>query len=111
MEEVKKHLTNSNKTWMNNTVLRMRLFFSPVLINKLVGVVYYFQTSVNILHTIPNIKSITLETADSYARAYSNSLLDDDLDDEVSKIELPTLTEAKDRTPFKETFLQILSVT
>ena len=42
MEEVKKHLTNSNKTWMNNTVIRMRAFFSPVLINKLVGVVYYF---------------------------------------------------------------------
>ena len=88
----------------------MRAFFSPVLINKLVGVVYYFQTSVYILHTIPNINAITLETAASYARAYSNSLLDDDQDDETSKIELPTLTKAKDWTPFKETFLQLLSI-
>ena len=111
MEEVKKHLTNSNKTWMNNTVIRMRAFYSPVLINKLVGVVYYFQTSVNILHTIPNINAITPKTAASYASAYSNSLLDDDQDDEASKIELPTLIKAKDWTPFKETFLHLLSIT
>ena len=59
----KKQLINGNKIWMNNGLTRMRAFFSPVLINKLVGVMYYFNTAVKIFHCIPDINLITSDEA------------------------------------------------
>ena len=111
IENFKKHLSNSNKIWMNNNQSRMRGFFTPVLINKLVGVMYYFNTAVKVFHCVPDINQVDSDEAMEYANVYKETILNEDKEDEAKDPQLPELNDAKDWTPFKEAFLHMLSVT
>jgi hypothetical protein len=111
IDAFKKHLTNSNKTWLNHTLTRMRSFYTPVLINKLLGVLYYYHTAVHLFHNIPDLNLIDDATAATYGRTYNQNSIEKDNDGDIDKIELPQLNEAKDWTPFKEKFNQLLDLT
>ena len=106
-----KHLTNSNKIWMNNSLVRTRAFFTPVVISRLIGVLYYYHTAVHLLHTIPDLNIISATTASNYGRVYHEHTAIKDKDSDIDKIELSQLNEAKDWTPFKEKFMQLLDLT
>ena len=62
----KKHLTNSNKTWLNHSLVRMRAFFTPVMINKLLGILYYYHTAVHLFHSIPDVNLVDSADANNY---------------------------------------------
>ena len=111
IDAFKKHLTNSNKTWMDNTQVRMRAFFTPVVISRLIGVLYYYHTAVHLLHSIPDLNIINSATASNYGRVYLQHIAIKDKDGDIDKIELSQLNEAKDWTPFKEKFMQLLDLT
>ena len=96
IENFRKQLINGNKIWMNNNSQRMRAFFSPVLINKLVGIMYYMNTAVKTFHCIPDINLIDSVAATEYANAYKSTLLDEDQEDEMKETKLPKLSDAKD---------------
>ena len=100
IENFKKHLSNSNKIWMNNNQTRMRGFFTPVLINKLVGVMYYFNTAVKVFHCVPDINQVDSDEAMEYANVYKETILNEDQEDEAKDQQLPELNDAKDWTPF-----------
>ena len=50
----KKYLTNLNKTFASSTNENLRIYFSPVDISRLVGVVYYFNHAINTFHRLPD---------------------------------------------------------
>ena len=107
----KKHLTNSNKTWLNHSNTRMRAFFTPVMINKLLGVLYYYHTAIHLFHSIPDLNLVHGLNSSNYGRLYNELGGDKDNEDSIDKIVLPQLNEAKDWTPFKEKFKQLLDLT
>ena len=112
IDAFKKHLTNNNKTWLNHSLTRMRSFFSPVLVNKLLGVLYYYHTAVYLFHSIPDLNLVDNPSAIQYGRIYNQNDTEKDNDGDISdKIVLPELSEAKDWTPFKEKFFQLLELT
>ena len=111
IENFKKHLVNGNKIWMNNSQTRMRAFFSPVLINKLIGVMHYFNTAIKVIHCIPDINLVDSDGAIEYANLHKDAMLNEDQEDEAKESQLPELNDAKNWTSFKEAFLHILSLT
>lgn len=111
IDSFKKHLTTSNKTWLNHSLPRMRAFFTPVLISRLVGTLYYFHTAVHLFHNIPDINLVDATAASKHGRIYHQHRSSKDNDGDIDKIELSDLNEAKDWTPFKEKFIQLLDLT
>ena len=111
IDSFKKHLTTSNKTWLNHSLPRMRAFFTPVLISRLVGTLYYFHTAVHLFHNIPDLNLVDATAASKYGRIYHQHRSSKDNDGDIDKIELSDLNEAKDWTPFKEKFIQLLDLT
>ena len=105
----KKHIIRNNKTWMNHAQARMAAFFTPIVTDRLVGVLYYYQHSVKLLHTIPDPLLVTRDMADQYSSQYKESIVENEDNDE--DIDIPTLTEAKHWSSFKESFLVSLNLT
>ena len=108
VEGFKKHLVRCNKNWMNHASPIMRVFFSPIIIDSLVGILYYFHTAVKVLHTIPCVMDISIDEAKHYGHTYKASLTSNDEDNE--DVELPQLKEGKDWSRFKESFLMKLNL-
>ena len=111
IEAFHKHLTNSNKTWLNNSLVRMRAFFTPIMISRLTGALYYYHSAVHLFHSIPDLNLVDANAASNYGRIYLQHSQVKDNDGDIDKIELSVLNEAKDWTPFKEKFLQLLDLT
>lgn len=111
IEGFKKHLATSNKTWMNHNTPRMRAFFTPVIVSRLIGVLYYFHTAVHLFHCIPDLNLVDATTASNYGRSYLQHSAAKENDGDIDKIELSSLNEAKDWTPFREKFSQLLDLT
>ena len=105
----KKHLIRNNKTWMNHSTARMASFFTPIVMDRLVGILYYYQHSVKLLHTIPDPLMVTEAMADEYSTQYKESIVENEDNDE--EIDIPTLSEAKHWSSFKESFLMSLNLT
>ena len=89
----------------------MRAFFTPVLIKKLLGVVYYFKCSVTCFHLIPDTNRVTDDRATEYGMLYSNLISDDNVNEEASNVKLPELNDARSWTTFKDNFIMLLSLT
>ena len=60
----KAHLQSLNKTFANAATAARRMYFNPIQINRLLGILYYFNQSVNTFHTIPDIDRVTSDIAD-----------------------------------------------
>ena len=105
-----KHLIQNNKTWSSHTQVIMRAYFNPVMVTKLMGALFYFRTSVKMIHTIPDINSLTADMATEHGNYFTQSIADDD-DDESSNIKIPDLTGAANWIKFRDNFIMMLSVT
>jgi len=57
----KKYLTNLNKTFASSTNEDLRVYFSPVDISRLVGVVYYYNHAINTFHRLPDLLLIDVD--------------------------------------------------
>ena len=106
----RKHLTSSNKNWVSHAQERMRAFFNPVTINKLVGALYYFHTTVKLFHTIPDLSLVTTARASQYGNLFTTSKGTDN-DDDADKVVVPTFQDTKGWMSFKQNFILLLGLT
>ena len=110
VDSFRKHLITSNKNWVSHSMERMRAFFNPVTINKLVGTLYYYHTTVKFFHSIPDLSLVTSARASSYGNMFITSK-GTDIDDDADKVAVPTFHDAKGWMSFKENFSLLLGLT
>ena len=110
VDEFKKQLTNSNKSWSSHGQVMMRAYFNPICLKRLVGVLYYYKTAVNMMHTIPDSEEVTAARAAEYGNLYNQANAEED-EEEPTKVEIPTLTGSSNWVSFRDNFLVMLSMT
>ena len=104
----KSHLRNLNKTFANAPNAR-RMYFNPICINRLLGVLYYFTQAINTFHTVPDILLIDQDMADELGSQYLASLRIYDVTEEQGIVKLPSLTGSTNWRAFKDKLLLKLS--
>ena len=110
VDDFRKHLITSNKNWVSHTQTMMRAFFNPVVTNKLVGMLHYLHTTVQLFHCIPDVMQITAERASTYGNLFNTSKATD-ADDETDNVDIPDFHDAKGWMSFKENFILLLGLT
>ena len=105
-----KQLKSDNKNWSSHPTVMMRAFFPPVVIGRLVGVLHYVNSGVNMFHKIPNILNITPSRATAFNIHYNDSQNREE-SDEADNVIVPPFTEVKGWRSFKENFLLVLGLT
>lgn len=102
----KSYLSTLNKTLANadNPV-----FFTPIIISRLLGTLYYFDQSANTFHQIPDIDYIDSTKADELAESYSHTTLDDSDEDDDNTIKIPKLDGSSNWRAFKDKMVLKLS--
>lgn len=108
VDNFRKHLNTTNKNWVSHTQILMRSFFNPVVINRLVGMLYYFHTTVQLFHTIPDTEEVTAARATSYGNLFTTATAKDDED--ADKITVPPFQDTKGWMNFKDNFVLMLSL-
>ena len=103
----KQYLVNLNKTFAS-AAGALRTYFTPVNVQRLTGVVYYYNHSINNLHRIPDILMITEDDATAYSLLYRASTSDSDEDPD--SVEIPELTGAGNWIDFRDKFTMKLSL-
>ena len=110
VDSFRKHLINSNKNWVSHTQTMLCAFFNPVMVNKLVGTLYYFHITVQLFHSIPDILQINGTCASMYRNTFNTKKGTDDEDDDTDNIIVPALHDAKGWMSFKENFILLLGL-
>ena len=100
----KSHLQALNKTFVNAGNAR-RIYYNPIIINRLVGILYYFSQAVNTFHTIPNMDEVDQDMADNLGTHYMASLRKADDTDDSSNVKLPSLLGSSNWRAFKDKLL------
>ena len=106
--DFKKYLIRNNKTWISSTLPRMRSFFTPIIIDRLVGILHYVHTSMKLLYIIPCLLQITTDNSDLYGQLYKYSITENNEDEE--DVDVPKLNESKDWNSFTESFIMKLNL-
>ena len=108
-KELERYLKDLNKTFAtaaSNTGLR--IYFSPKLIKRLCGVLFYFRIVVLYFHSVSDIDDITDELADDYGNTwmnYESSLEQDDLDEDFT---IPKLKGQSNWLEFRDSMIHKL---
>jgi len=102
VEGFKKYLTNLNKTFASSTNEQLRVYFSPVDISRLVGVVYYFNHAINTFHRLPDLLLIDEEISTVSSLHYRESNTEKDDDD--CPIDIPKLSGSSNWIIFRDKF-------
>ena len=97
----KSHLQSLNKTFANAALAR-RMYFNPIQMNRLLGILNYFNHSINTFHTIPDILLVTSDLADTLGSEYVSTLRKNDIPDDIASIKLPSLTGSGNWRAFKD---------
>ena len=106
----KTHLQSLNKTFANAATAARRMYFNPIQINRLLGILYYFNQSVNTFHTIPDIDRVTSDIADELGSNYLSSQRKlEATEDGSNLVKLPSLTGSGNWRAFKEKLILKLS--
>lgn len=110
MKSLKRHLENTNKAFATAPV--DPVYFTPPVINRILGVFHYFNIGVNGLHTIPDPLNIDRTLATDYGKHFklTYEAIDDD-DDDAEDLTIPSLTGATDWVAFRDAFVSKLSST
>lgn len=108
IDNFRKHLNTNNKNWVSHSLVLMRSFFSPVVINRLVGALYYFHTTVQLFHIIPDTELVTGARASTYGNLFTTATANDDED--ADKITIPPFQDAKGWMSFRDNFILMLSL-
>ena len=103
------YLLNLNKTFASTANEDIRVYFSPVTIQRFTGLIHYFNLAVNVFHTIPNLMLLDTARASAYYRHYK-SFIKDKTDDSTTITE-PDLNGAINWINFRDKFLMKLSKT
>ena len=113
IKEFEKYLQDINKTYTTASVASLRVYFNPIIINRLVGCVKNFNHIIRTFHTVTDIQLITIPIATGLAAQWIreknelNATKDEDDDD----IEIPKLKGSANWTLFRDSFLHKLART
>ena len=93
IKEFEKYLQDINKTFATASIAALRVYFNPIIINRLVGCVNYFNHTIHTFHTVTDIQLITVPISTGLAAQWIreknqlNAIKDEDDDD----IDIPKL--------------------
>ena len=97
------YLTNLNKTFASSSTAGLRVYFSPVVIQRFTGIVHYFNQAVNTFHIIPDILNVNTDNASDNYRHYRTFRVREKSDDTLD-IDVPLLTGATNWINFRDKF-------
>ena len=104
----KSYVENLNKTFAAASAANLRVYYNPLKLKRIVGVVHYFDQALFSYHQIPDIGLINAALAHQYGGMYDELLGPDEDDPTDSGVELPPLS-AKTWTDWDEKFRLKLS--
>ena len=88
----------------------MRACVNPICLKRIVGILHYFNTSVNMMHTIPDSEEVTAaKAAENGNLNYQENSEEDE--EEPTKVDIPNLTGSSNWVRFHDNFLLMLSMT
>ena len=105
----KKYLENLNKTFATADVT-LKVYFTPPVTSKLIGVMHYFNVAVNGYHKIPDINTITAIESSGFGRCYQDFIKKKDLDDDDDDLDIPKLLGSTNWVDFRDAFTSKLSL-
>ena len=106
-ESFSTYLTTMNKTFANHNDPNLRAYFPPVVLQRFTGVVHYFNITVNLFHTIPDMMRVDSAMASTYFRHYKS--FTQEVTDEADEIVLPTLKGHSNWIDYRDKFLMKLA--
>jgi hypothetical protein len=104
----KKYLENLNKTF-STADAALKVYFTPPVMMKLLGVMHYFNVSVNGYHMVPDIVSITADESSAFGNCYKEFIKKKDLDDDDDDLNIPKLLGSTNWVDFRDAFTSKLS--
>mmetsp|Transcript_1268 Transcript_1268/g.1814 ORF Transcript_1268/g.1814 Transcript_1268/m.1814 type:complete len:248 (-) Transcript_1268:340-1083(-) len=106
-ESFKSHLLALNKAFAGLTTTPV--YFTPVVIRRLVRVLSYFDQAVKTLHEIPNIVDIMQIRSNELVDLYEEATLEKENNEDSSKIKFPKLEGSTNWRAFKDKLILKLS--
>ena len=104
----RKYLLGLNKTYASASVAAIRVYYPPLIIARLMGVLHYYHQAVTVFHSIPDPSYIDDDKADELAQVYKSFTSKDESDD--VEVEIPKLTGSSNWIDFRDKFLLKLSI-
>ena len=110
MKSLKRHLETTNKAFATAPV--DPVYFTPPVINNVLGAFHYFNIGVNGMHTIPDPLGIDRTLASDYGKHFKLTYATAEDDDENAEdLTIPSFTGATDWVAFRDAFVSKLSST
>ena len=92
VNELESYLKNINKSYSAGTAKKTGIRFSPVVMKRLIGTVFFFTQAVNCFHHIPDLDLVEVDSVTEFCKVYDAFLtLKNNKDSDDATIELPTL--------------------
>ena len=88
VESFKEYLKSLNKTF-GSAGEGLRVYYSPVVINRLVGLLYYFNIAVQHMHVVPKLSVIQAMQATAWGRLYQDSIKTKETDIGQDDVKIP----------------------
>ena len=102
------YLEGLNKTFATASTVANRVYYTPVIISKLMGVLFYFGHCVETLHVMPDVLSVDdafiIENYEHW-KSLSKEL---DTDDDTEDITIPQLKGHENWVQWRDTFMASL---
>ena len=108
-DSFKSHLHSLNKAFAGHP--NNPIYFTPVVIRRLLGILFHFDQAANTFHSLPDLNGIDADTADTLSESYADAILDESDDDDASEVKLPKLEGSSNWRLFKDKLKLKLSAT
>ena len=104
-KEFEKYLRDLNRTFATASTQALRVYYSPGIMNRVVGCLNYFRHAVYSLHSIPDMDLVTLDFATELGQIYIDHQLKFDDDEDEMELSLPKLKGGTNWIDYRDAFL------
>ena len=109
IDSFESYLKGINKTFGSATANRA-IRFSPIIMRRLIAILFHFIQAVGCIHSVPNIDNIDINSCSDFIQAYDTFQKRKQADgDEEALIELPELKGHANWTTYRDKFLSNLA--
>ena len=109
VESFKEYLKSLNKTF-GSAGEGLRVYYSPVVINRLVGLLYYFNIAVQHMHVVPKLSIIQAAQATAWGRLYQDSIKTKETDIGQDDVKIPQFKGHNNWIEFKQKLVLKISL-